>query len=848
MILRSLRVKGWRCFGREIALTGLSERIQVIAAPNGTGKSSLFEALRRVVADRHRSAGEEMKAVRPWGTDLAPAVEIEFVTGGDEYRLAKQWLAKPFARLERRDGERYEPLAEDEAAEARVLEMFGLTAPGSGLSKEKHWGLFQVLWATQGRLEVAGLADDLVTRIRAELGTQIAAVDTSDLDGRVERAYGAWFTPKGKWKTGKDAPPLVAAKKRIGDLTKSRGEILERLETLERLQRRVEEARSVRTQAKAAEVGIEKELGKVRDAAREYSALVAERDRRAAEAAAAEADHARLTDRIEALATTRKERSERAAAIERLETDRAAAAAEATAREGTVRRARDADRLAEARRRVRVADDVLTKLSEVRAELARRKEERAGLAAPDAATLKRIRALDRDRSGARAEVRAASVRLRIELTGDARVEVTRGDEIESGEEKVVSIRGAPDAAARIEGVARITAHGPTGDAADRLRGIEEELRELTAGYGTPVLEELEAAADRARELDHGLETTAEEIDRLLDGRDEEELLEQREHDRRLVVELSEACGPAEELDLEAEREALRGVRQAENECRVRIEETAKALASLTERREKLTADGVKDEDRAKERGRAAIRHDAAREKLAVAERELGKHEGDPRKEESRLAEMLEEHRKRANRARDEENREATRLRVLSDSGDWVNLAAVEEELAALRREVESEEARANAVRLLRDTLADCRAEALAAVAGPVASAATYYFHRIAGARLGEVSLGSTLAPERVRPERAEGAVSEGVLSGGEREQLHLSVRLALADVLATEERQLVVLDDVLTATDTGRLARVLDLLDEAAERLQIVILTCHPERYSSLGEADTLDLSELISR
>jgi len=80
------------------------------------------------------------------------------------------------------------------------------------------------------------------------------------------------------------------------------------------------------------------------------------------------------------------------------------------------------------------------------------------------------------------------------------------------------------------------------------------------------------------------------------------------------------------------------------------------------------------------------------------------------------------------------------------------------------------------------------------------------------------------------------------LSGGEQEQLYLIARLALADVLAKEERQLVVLDDVLNATDAGRLARLLNLLEEVSDRLQIIILTCHPERYRGLEQATFFEL------
>jgi uncharacterized protein YhaN len=118
--------------------------------------------------------------------------------------------------------------------------------------------------------------------------------------------------------------------------------------------------------------------------------------------------------------------------------------------------------------------------------------------------------------------------------------------------------------------------------------------------------------------------------------------------------------------------------------------------------------------------------------------------------------------------------------------------------------------------------------------------------RIAGTRLGMVRLTESFVPAGVHPEIAEEAVEWSNLSGGEQEQLFLIARLALGQVLAASERQLVVLDDVLNATDTGRLSRVLHLLEEASDRLQIVILTCHQERYRALDQADFFDLQKRL--
>lgn len=47
MILRSLRVSGWRCFADTVEVGRFDEGLNVLHAPNATGKSTLFEALLR---------------------------------------------------------------------------------------------------------------------------------------------------------------------------------------------------------------------------------------------------------------------------------------------------------------------------------------------------------------------------------------------------------------------------------------------------------------------------------------------------------------------------------------------------------------------------------------------------------------------------------------------------------------------------------------------------------------------------------------------------------------------------------------------------------------------------------
>ena len=72
MIIRSLRVSDWRCFLQGVEVGPFEEGLNIIHAPNGTGKSTLFEALRRALLDGHKVTGKDVEAIRPWGRSLSP--------------------------------------------------------------------------------------------------------------------------------------------------------------------------------------------------------------------------------------------------------------------------------------------------------------------------------------------------------------------------------------------------------------------------------------------------------------------------------------------------------------------------------------------------------------------------------------------------------------------------------------------------------------------------------------------------------------------------------------------------------------------------------------------------------
>ncbi|NNV09214.1 hypothetical protein ETC03_23945, partial [Geobacillus sp. MMMUD3] len=80
------------------------------------------------------------------------------------------------------------------------------------------------------------------------------------------------------------------------------------------------------------------------------------------------------------------------------------------------------------------------------------------------------------------------------------------------------------------------------------------------------------------------------------------------------------------------------------------------------------------------------------------------------------------------------------------------------------------------------------------------------------------------------------------LSGGTREQLALIGRLAVAALVDPSAGAPVILDDAFGFADPERLAALNVVLGTIGESAQVILLTCQPERFASVGGATTVSL------
>jgi DNA repair exonuclease SbcCD ATPase subunit len=171
---------------------------------------------------------------------------------------------------------------------------------------------------------------------------------------------------------------------------------------------------------------------------------------------------------------------------------------------------------------------------------------------------------------------------------------------------------------------------------------------------------------------------------------------------------------------------------------------------------------------------------------------------------------------------------------------------VSESLKCCEDDFERERHRMAALKLLRDTVIQSKSDLLSNIAAPIEKAATGYLEEICAKPIAEIRLNQDFAANGALPKGVGEPVDLDCFSGGEREQIFLATRLALAMELACKERQFVVLDDVLVSTDAERMSRVCKLLERLADRLQILILTCRPERFREVRDANRIDLCHAI--
>jgi hypothetical protein len=196
--------------------------------------------------------------------------------------------------------------------------------------------------------------------------------------------------------------------------------------------------------------------------------------------------------------------------------------------------------------------------------------------------------------------------------------------------------------------------------------------------------------------------------------------------------------------------------------------------------------------------------------------------------------------------------------------EQVGGAVVRERLAEIGQAIQRAEEREHEVeveyeawRLLHNTLREAESTESAHLGRALAEPVGTLFRHLTGGRYGEIELGAQLEAGGIH---IAGDLREiAALSAGTQDQLATLLRVCIA----RELRSAIILDDHLTQSDPARVAWFNTMLREAAQSVQIILITCRPQevlatdelcspgqarRASADGRVHAVDLATVIRR
>src|SRR5438093_13783343 len=99
MFIKALAVEGIGRFAAGAHVEGFDQCVNVLAAGNEVGKSTLFKAIRTCLFSRHDSKTQDIRDLASDGSQLPATVQLTFAHKGRTYAIKKSFLRSPCAVL-----------------------------------------------------------------------------------------------------------------------------------------------------------------------------------------------------------------------------------------------------------------------------------------------------------------------------------------------------------------------------------------------------------------------------------------------------------------------------------------------------------------------------------------------------------------------------------------------------------------------------------------------------------------------------------------------------------------------------------------------------------------------------
>ncbi|GFE93898.1 AAA family ATPase [Acetobacter persici] len=861
LVIRRISVENFRKFRTPVVIEGLTDGLNIVIEPNETGKSTLLDALRAAFFVRFNTRNQLAQSFAPHGDAVGPEVEVAFEVDGAPWSVTKHFLRSASVEVSGPQGR-----AQGEEAEARLNALLGSVRDTSRGGDVATYGALGLLWVAQAEaLSVTApgqiVRDTVTSTLEAEVGSIIGGAAYRRVRDRVEAQYELYWTPTGQ-KRGRQTD----AHERLEAAEATAREAADRLATLERSFSDVEAARArlkivQREMADNTDVQTRSSLVASLDIARVAAQILTTR----------RAEQEVVNGKVKALADVRQRHEDATqaqtkadAALTQAREQRLGVADTLSVAKQKVVDARTAldsartDRqaartaLAEGEERIRQScrGAAIQAARQRHANLLKLEEQRsAAKALADTAIAPKVLTLleAHDRAVAEAQAVVNAGATRIALCGSADGITIDGQPMALGArtlDREVHIRfGAAEL--------QITPPASAASAAEVLASALRKRKAALDDLGVVDLAASRASNEIARDAAADLRTLEARIESATPADAVLQLPAGSAALKLFVAELGteEAVGVGELPDIAALTKAMEtadsaaaraeGAQDSAIEALRRAEQQEAPLATAEARAASDVANAVSalevierrpewptlTEDLAKAREQAA----EASVKVEDALRDASAHDVAAI---TRKIELIDARVRTAGETRTRLETDIARLEGTIESEGGLGLAdrtaAAYEEVEAARIAFQRVTDEAQTLKALRSTLDAAHNETSAKFVGPVAARAKRHIERLLPGC--ELTFSEDLGLESVI--RAGADESCASLSRGTQEQLAVLTRIAFADMLLEQGKPVsLILDDPLVYSDDARLDTMIEILSEAATRMQVVILTCRDRAF-----------------
>lgn len=862
VIIEDICVEGFGTLRNKLTLTGLSDGINVVYGPNEIGKSTLMNALVSGVFEKYNTKGNAVRSYVPWGTSINPKVQIVFVSGGNRYKLEKQFLQGAYVRLYEDKSGQFLSLADGDAAEKKLRKLVGADEEDT-----KDKGLTQLLWVPQGYKTFAPLQQTATTLIESVLGGQVTSPLDREIIASVQKEYDGFYGKRQTFKKDSGIPDIEKEINRLkAELELANGELatinqLSNDVTKQELQ--LQEYRQQLVTAQAEKERVEAALQELREkmSKTENAALVLNDAMRRAEDE--DKRNKTILDLRAQVSQLQQETKvdEQNLVVAKNNIDIAEHAIRnlrdrITQAEGQIEAQNMLMQLTSKRKRVKELEQQIArwdKEAATQVELFSRLEE---LNVPDQETWSNIVHIKQRFDALKSALDTVTSELKFEsLTDGLGISVYPNGgtlTLHQHERHTWDVGNAFSLTIDGIGTITLTATGKR-DILHDFDALKRELESTLATYGRTyavLADDMETAQQLMRDIalskgtqkgisSSGLDEVNIELRSILASihPGQKEVFENLDpsglpHIEQEMEQLRELLSTYKQTKDKREEEA-KEERTREQNLKLKIARDKQSVSSMQTRLTELEAN-ESDEDRLARLKTLEVevrKATEAYEALQVPDDEVKRIEAWSDSS-STLVKNL---------ASAERSAEITLKQIemkfdqAISRGWYSKKTLIEEELDVKIAEYNEKKSYAEGVKYLFETLESHMNQTVQSFIGPVASRVAQKLQQISGSRYDMVQFADGFSPADIRLSGRSETVTTDSLSDGMKEQLSLLVRLTLGEIVSGQEKQLVVLDDPLVNTDPWRLQMTLQWLTEASKSMQIIILTCHQQEYQRIA-------------